>query len=200
MHGSATVDWLLTALCAVTGTVCLLRARRSRKGPRRAAAGEALMGFGMAAMALPGSAAPPLPPVVFAVLFGGVGVWGLTLLREGRHARQAVAHVVHHLVGSLAMVSMALAMSGPSGGVPSGHMPPAGGLPMLTGVLLAYFAVYVLRTGVRLLPVTAAAGAGSGPHGAAAVPGGCAVQDLAPLATACRLAMGTGMFAMLLIP
>ncbi|MGG8405428.1 DUF5134 domain-containing protein, partial [Streptomyces sp. 12297] len=55
MHGPATPAWLLVALCTVSGIACLMRLRL-RAGPaqdRAAAAGEALMSFGMAAMAAP---------------------------------------------------------------------------------------------------------------------------------------------------
>ncbi|HWM37091.1 MAG TPA: DUF5134 domain-containing protein [Streptomyces sp.] len=238
MHGSAAVGWLLTALCAVTGAACLLRARGAGGMQRSAARSEALMGLGMAAMALSGSVSTAaVPPLVFIVLFGAVGAWELLLLREtrqqgrgpgsewgpgpgpgpGRRARQGAAHRLHHLVGALAMVYMALAMQGAHGGAPAGHVhagTTAAGLPLLTGALLAYFAVYVLRTGLRLAPVRAdAAGAGgrgvggtggglsgTGTDAGAAVRhcGGCAARDLPGLATACRLAMATGMLAMLL--
>lgn len=56
---------------------------------------------------------------------------------------------------------------------------------MVTGVLLLYFAGYVLLSGVRLIPVTA--GGGSVGWG-----------DRPELARACRLSMGIGMVAMLL--
>lgn len=55
----------------------------------------------------------------------------------------------------------------------------------MTGVLLLYFAGYVLRSGVRLIPVTA--GGGSVGWG-----------DRPELARACRLSMGIAMVAMLL--
>jgi len=136
----------------------------------------------------------------------------------GRRSRQGAARL-HHLVGALAMVYMALAMQGAHGGTPPGHAhaeTTTAGLPLLTGALLAYFTVYVLRTGLRLLPVhadTAGAGgmsggmdgtaggfSGSGTDAGEAVRhcGGCAARDLPGLATACRLAMATGMLAMLL--
>lgn len=61
MHGSATPGWLLMALSAATGAYCLLRLRSSSPGARTAAGSEAVMGFGMAAMALPAAVAPPPP-------------------------------------------------------------------------------------------------------------------------------------------
>ncbi|MGH3324198.1 MAG: DUF5134 domain-containing protein, partial [Streptomyces sp.] len=95
------------------------------------------------------------------------------------------------------MVYMALTMAGVHGGAAPPHAPTGStvaGLPLLTGALLAYFAVYVLWTGSRLLPAAAMAGG----HAGAASGCGRTVLDLPALATACRLAMGTGMFAMLL--
>lgn len=69
-------------------------------------------------------------------------------------------------------------------------MAAAGGIPLLTGLLLAYYAVYVLRSGARLVPVAAVAtGGGPPPSGWGARP---------ELALACRLTMGIAMFAMLL--
>ncbi|NEE52018.1 DUF5134 domain-containing protein, partial [Streptomyces sp. SID8455] len=52
MHGGALAGWLLMALCAVSGAYCLLRTRTGTPQERRTARGEALMGFGMAAMAV----------------------------------------------------------------------------------------------------------------------------------------------------
>ncbi|TXS34691.1 DUF5134 domain-containing protein, partial [Streptomyces sp. ms191] len=62
----------MVALCAASAVYCLLRRRGCAGEERRAAGGEAVMGFGMAAMALP--AAVLTPPVwswsVYAVVFG----------------------------------------------------------------------------------------------------------------------------------
>ncbi|WP_326695329.1 DUF5134 domain-containing protein [Streptomyces sp. NBC_01387] len=192
MHGSATPGWLLMALSAATGAYCLLRLRSSSPGARTAAGSEAVMGFGMAAMALPAAVAPP-PAwgwAVFAVVFGGGALRALWLTRTG-------AHHLHHLIGSLAMVYMAVTMAPGSGGH-GGHMEhAAGGIPLVTGVLLAYYAGYVLRTGAALVPVAAPVAAGgpdSGAHGGGA--GGWGARP--ELALACRLSMGIAMFAMLL--
>lgn len=183
MHGPVASGWLLVALCAATGAYCLLRMRSGVEEQRRAAGGEALMGFGMAAMAV--------PPVVFtpprwawsayAVLFCAAGLRALWAARPGsRH--------LHHLVGAGAMVYMAVVMAG----TPShAHAHGMSGIPVLTGVLLLYFTGYVLLTGVRLIPVTPVA----------AVPGSGAAAgwgDRPELARACRLCMGIAMLAMLL--
>lgn len=179
MHGSAmplTLAWMLVVLCAASGGYCLLRARRADRSTRGAAAGEAVMGFGMAAMALPADTGPWGPPVLLAV-FCGAALHALWLLRGG-------VHHAHHLVGSLAMAYMALAMT-------AGHGHGRAGLPAVTGALLLYYAGYVLLGGARLVT------AGGAAQPVAAVPGG-APGGVGDLTRACRLAMGTGMLAMLL--
>lgn len=184
MHGPATSGWLLVALCAATGAYCLVRMRSCSGEARTTAGGEALMGFGMAAMALPTAAmAPPeWAWAVYAVVFGAAALHTLwPALRSGHH--------LHHLVGSLAMVYMAVAMV-PGGSGHAGHS--AAGVPLLTGALLGYYAVYVLRSGIRLVPVPSPAGGTAG--SAAAVAWGARPE----LALACRLSMGIAMLAMLL--
>lgn len=180
MHGPVSPGWLLVALCAVTGGYCLLRMRSAVEEQRRAAGGEALMGFGMAAMAVPAAAvAPPRWAwLAYTLVFGAAAVRALWSVRTSPHH-------LHHLVGALAMVYMAAAMVASPGG---GHG--GAGLPLVTGVLLVYFAGYVLWTGVRLMPVPA----GTGSAVASAVGWG----DRPELARACRLSMGIGMLAMLL--
>ncbi|MER7951273.1 DUF5134 domain-containing protein [Streptomyces sp. NPDC096079] len=185
MHGPALTGWLLVALCAATGVYCLLRMRACAGEERRAAGGEAVMGFGMALMALP--AAVLSPPewgwTVYAAVFGAATLHALLALRRG-------GHHAHHLVGSLAMVYMALTMAAPgAAGAHAGHTAgtaAAGGIPVLTGGLLLYYTAYVLRAGTRLVPVAAAAG-GPGP----------AWATRPELTLACRLAMALAMLAML---
>ncbi|WP_328498087.1 DUF5134 domain-containing protein [Streptomyces sp. NBC_00414] len=177
MHGpgSGSSGWLLVALCAATGAYCLLRMRSRIEEQRRTAGGEALMGFGMAAMAVP--AAVLAPPrwawAVYAAVFGAAALRALWAARSS-------AHHLHHLVGAFAMVYMAAMMASGT------HA----GIPVLTGVLLLYFTVYVLWTGTRLVPVAA-----TGPAGDLGAPGW---GDRLELARACRLSMGIGMLAMLL--
>ncbi|MFD9353106.1 DUF5134 domain-containing protein [Streptomyces sp. NPDC060031] len=176
---SSVSAWLLVLLCAGSGAYCLGRVRRSGSGPRggSAAGGEALMGFGMAVMALPLGIGGGWQVPVLSAVFCAAALHSVWLLRDG-------AHHTHHLVGSLTMVYMALAAgSGPGHG--HGHAPTAG-LPLLTGLLLVYYAVYVVFGGARLVTVGAGGGAGGGRGGSA------------ELLRACRLAMGTGMLAMLL--
>ncbi|WP_328744990.1 DUF5134 domain-containing protein [Streptomyces sp. NBC_00285] len=174
MHGPASSGWLLVALCAATGAYCLLRMRSSVEEQRRAAGGEALMGFGMAAMAVP--AAVFTPPSwawpLYTAVFGGAALRALWAARTS-------SHHLHHLVGAFAMVYMAVAMA-----ASPGHHG-GSGTPLVTGVLLLYFAGFVLLSGVRLIPVTA----GGGTVG---------WSDRPELARACRLSMGIAMVAMLL--
>ncbi|MFJ3173142.1 DUF5134 domain-containing protein [Streptomyces roseus] len=167
--------WLLVLLCAVSGGYCLRRVRRSEREARGGAAGEAVMGFGMAAMAVPSGIGPWGPGILLAV-FGAAVLHALWLLRSG-------VHHAHHLVGSLAMAYMSYTALTAAGG--HGH---GGGPPLVTGALLLYFAGYVLLGGARLVT----AGGGGQP-----VAGGPPVVR-AELTRACRLAMGMGMLAMLL--
>lgn len=184
MHGPALSGWLLVVLCAAVGVYCLLRVRRGAGEERRAAGGEAVMGFGMAAMALPAApAASAWLPGVYAAVFGLAALQGLSGAVRGGGAH------LHHVVGSLAMVYMAVAMT--DAGAHTGHgAPGGGGIPVVTGALLAYFGVYVLRSGARLVPVAVPAGAAGGSRAAGA--------DRSELTLACRLSMALGMLAMLL--
>ncbi|MFJ9594103.1 DUF5134 domain-containing protein [Streptomyces virginiae] len=173
MHGSASPlsasvsSWLLVLLCAVSGAYCLRRVR----GWGGAAAGEAVMGFGMALMAVPLGGGGAWRPTVLGVVFCAAALHALWLLRGG-------AHHAHHLVGSLTMVYMAAAAG-------SGHGHGAG-LPPLTGALLLYYAGYVVLGGTRLITA-------GGP-----APAPAAHAAPTELIRACRLAMGLGMLAMLL--
>jgi hypothetical protein len=186
VHGPVAAAWLLVALCAATGAYCLLRMRSGVEEQRRAAGGEALMGFGMAAMAVPAAvfAPPRWAWPVYAVVFGAAALRALWTARAG-------GHHLHHLIGTSAMVYMALAMAA----APASHHHAHGGtgIPLLTGALLLYFTGYVLLSGARLVPATAAPGSagatGTGPP---------RWGDRPELARACRLSMGIGMVAMLL--
>ncbi|UYQ60760.1 DUF5134 domain-containing protein [Streptomyces peucetius] len=184
MHGPATSGWLLVVLCAVTGAYCLVWMPRCSGTARAATGGEALMGFGMAAMAVPAAVFTP-PPwhwVVYAAVFGAAALRATWPVRDcGRHA--------HHLVGCLAMVYMAAAMA--SGGGHGTHA--GGGVPLLTGALFLYFTVYVLRSGTRLLSL-APSGGGTVPVPVSPVPR-TAGPSLVP---ACRVSMAIAMLAMLL--
>ncbi|MGW0532351.1 DUF5134 domain-containing protein [Streptomyces sp. NPDC003032] len=199
MHGPAQAAWLLVALCAATGAYCLLRMRSRIEEQRRTAGGEALMGFGMAVMAVPAAvvALPRWTWLGYAAVFGAAAVHALWAARAGRHH-------VHHLIGAFAMVYMSVAMI-TAPGAHAGHG--GAGVPPLTGALLLYFAGYVLWSGARLAPaeavgtVGAVRTAGTVRTVAAGEGGGSAVLgwgDRPELALACRLSMAIGMLAMLL--
>ncbi|MEI5100781.1 DUF5134 domain-containing protein [Streptomyces sp. PmtG] len=179
MHGPGSAGWLLVALCAASGAYCLLRMRSHVEEQRRTAGGEALMGFGMAVMAVPAAALSP-PTGVWA---GYAAVFAVVGLRAAWTARRH-AHHTHHLVGAFAMVYMSAAMVTTPG---AGHG--GAGAPLVTGALLLYFAGHVLASGARLAPV-----------GAAVTPEAGVVSwaDRPELALVCRLAMSTAMLAMLL--
>ncbi|MFF4248496.1 DUF5134 domain-containing protein [Streptomyces sp. NPDC001822] len=191
MHGPALSGWLLMVLCGLTGTYCLLRTRDGTERERGMARAEALMGFGMAAMAVP-AALLTLPNwmwAVYAVTFGASALRALAYARAG-------GHHLHHLVGSLAMVYMSVAMIPASGLTADGHSGhgagAAGGVPVLTGVLLVYYAAYVLRSAGRLIPASPPVAVADG--GTVGVGWGARPE----LALACRLTMAMAMFAMLL--
>ncbi|MEV5883797.1 DUF5134 domain-containing protein [Streptomyces sp. NPDC052020] len=182
MHAGASSGWALVALCAAAGAYCLLRMRGGTEEQRREAGGEALMGFGMAAMAVPPAvfSPPPWSWTLYAAVFGAAGLHALWAARDSPHH-------LHHLVGAGAMVYMAVVMAGsPAHGQGHGHG--GAGVPPLTGALLLYFAGYVLLGGIRLVPVAAVTADGP-TAGWAGRP---------ELARACRLSMGIAMLAMLL--
>jgi hypothetical protein len=196
MHGPPLVAWLLVALSAVAAVACLLR---------REARDEALTGAGMAVMAVPMSVLDPRPwgtplfAVVLAVVFALAGVRALLPARRP-------GHHLHHSVCSGAMVYMAVAMGGTASahGGHAGHPEHSGaGVPLLTGLLLLYFAGYVLRTGTSLVTVPAHPhGTPRGPLIPAGAPAGCGdrvpLRHAPEIAAACRVSMALGMFAMLL--
>ncbi|MFD0428337.1 DUF5134 domain-containing protein [Streptomyces zhihengii] len=191
MHQPTVPGWLLMVSCLATGAYCLLRMRRCRGPAREAAGGEALMGFGMAAMAVP-AAVLTLPSwhwAVYAAVFGAAGARALWMLRGGGHQ-----HHLHHLVSCLAMVYMAAAMSGPAAAGHTAHLSgtPAGP-PLLTAVLLLYFAGYALRgnqAGARARRGRLRAGVPQAPAGG--------WGGRPEVAVACRLSMSLAMLAMLL--
>ncbi|MFE2821785.1 DUF5134 domain-containing protein [Streptomyces sp. NPDC059271] len=200
MYEPASPGWLLVALCAATGAYCLLRMRSPVEEQRHTAGAEALMGFGMAAMAVP--AAVVAPPrwawLAYVTVFGAAALRGLWTARSSPHQ-------LHHLMGAVAMVYMAAVMTFAPAHQAHGHG--GAGVPLLTGALLLYFAGYVLRSGVRLLPLPATGGGGAGPgaggprrgSGADAWGARRAVRwgDRPELSQACRLSMGIAMLAML---
>ncbi|MBO8187658.1 DUF5134 domain-containing protein [Streptomyces spirodelae] len=208
MHGPATVGWLLVALCAVTGLVCVLRSRGPGCGQRVGAQSEAAMGFAMAAMSVPllWGGSPVLHRAsawVFTAVFAALLARELWLLTADRHGTASPPAKLHHLLGSAAMTYMALAMAlgAPAGTHPAGtggHHSAPGGVPVVTGVLLAYFAGYVLWTGARLLPTEAGGPVPAGGPGQLEGTRSPSAVQHAQVAAGCEVAMGAAMFAMLL--
>ncbi|CQR65470.1 DUF5134 domain-containing protein [Streptomyces leeuwenhoekii] len=186
MHTGGSSGWALVALCAAAGAYCLLRMRGGAGEQRREAGGEALMGFGMAAMAVPPAvfSPPPWTWALYAAVFGAAGLHALWAARDSPHH-------LHHLVGAGAMVYMAVVMAG-SPAHAQGHGHGGSGAAPLTGALLLYFAGYVLLGGARLVPVAAVPADGPAPGQADGWTG------RPELARACRLSMGIAMLAMLL--
>ncbi|UQA96675.1 DUF5134 domain-containing protein [Streptomyces halobius] len=204
MHGPPWVGWLLMLLSAATGGYYLARARPGTAGQRVEARGEGLMGLGMAVMAVPATvvAPPSWSPWLYVAVFGVASLWALAY----RH--------LHLVVGSAAMVYMALTMTGTPAAGPAGHAAHAGGtapggVPLLTGLLLGYYSLFIIATGIRLASadssattattsttVTRATGALSA---TAVAPSGSGTARRPEVLRASRLAMGIGMFAMLLV-
>ncbi|MBV2352856.1 DUF5134 domain-containing protein [Streptomyces sp. J2-1] len=186
MHGPVSAAWLLVALCAATGAYCLLRMRSGVENQRRAAGGEALMGFGMAAMAVPATVfrPPEWAWPLYAAVFGAAALRALWVARRDPHH-------LHHVVGTAAMIYMSLVMAAAPAVTGSHHHDhTATGIPLVTGGLLLYFGGYVLLSGARLVPT----------HGDAQAPAAPRARwgDRPELVRACRLSMGIGMVAMLL--
>lgn len=105
---------------------------------------------------------------------------------------------MHLVVGAAAMVYMAVAMATAPAGSMAGMAGMRGappGVPAVTACLLAYFAGYALWAGARMLPgataIRTAAVAGGGT--------GTGVLAAPELAAACRVSLGIGMFAMLMM-
>ena len=77
-----------------------------------------------------------------------------------------------------------------------GMAPGRPGVPVVTGLLLGYFAGYALWAGIRMLPGAVPAVAGGVPGAGSGRPAG--VLAAPEVAAACRVSLGIGMFAMLL--
>ena len=199
MHGPLILGWLLVTLTGAAGLHCLVRscapareAGCARRGANRESdAAEALMGLGMAAMALPLAPGHGVTTAVWAAVFSGAGAWFIAAaLRSGDLLDRV--HRLHHAVGSGAMAYTAWAMT--AGGVTGSQHPEHSGLsggpplPLLTGLLLVYFGGFALWTVNRLLQ----------PQVAVTAVGGFSLLHAPGMPQACRLVMGLGMFAMLL--
>jgi hypothetical protein len=194
------VAWLLVAFCGLSAGYCLLRTFAARhplpRAERHRAGGEAVMGGGMALMAVPAASwAPPgWACAALAVLFAA------SALRAAALTRRHTPHHAHHAIGAAAMAYSAalMAAAGPTamrGMTGMAGTGPPGGVPLLTVALAAYFAVYAVAGGVRLM-TSPAPGAPGGSYGSPEpAPGWLALPELA---TACRVGMALAMLAMLL--
>lgn len=202
MHGPPLVGWLLVVL---TGTTGLYGAHRFLRRPsaagsgaaRRAAGSDALMGLGMALMAVPPTALDTRPwgPWLFACYFSAFGVAATVWAVRARAAGHR-AHHAHHALGAAAMVYAALTMAvAAEGGGHAGHRG-ASGLPPLTGALLVYFAGYALWAGTRL--VTARPETGDRPGSGGAAPGERLAAPAPAYPAACEVCRGISMLAMVL--
>ncbi|WP_405591993.1 DUF5134 domain-containing protein [Streptomyces sp. NBC_01190] len=182
MHGTPLVAWLLVGLGASVALSCLLR---------REARAEAVTGAGMAVMAVPLSVFDPGP--------WGAAVLAAAFALAALHSLLGRApHRAHHAVCSGAMIYMAVAMAAAGSG-PGGHAAHLGaGVPLLTGLLLCYFTVYVVRTGLTLAPGATAHPAISAAHSASPAGGVIRLRHAPEVALACRVSMALGMLAMLL--
>jgi hypothetical protein len=209
MGGPPLVGWLLVLVGAATGVSCLLRTRPGvglAPPERRVARAEGVKGVGMALMSVPAPVLDQRPWGVwlFTVVFGAMALWSVTLLWRGGHR----AHHVHLSVGAAAMVYMAVAMAAaPAMGSAAGMAGMAGmratatgpaGIPLVTGLLLGYFAVYTLWAGIRMLPAAGAVAGAVVPGGTGRGGGATALLGAPEVAAACRVSLGIGMFAMLL--
>ncbi|GHH77362.1 DUF5134 domain-containing protein [Kitasatospora indigofera] len=235
MHGPAVLTWLLAALTATSGTYCLSRLRgpsceRPGPGARRgvlsheSAAAEALMGLGMAAMAVTGGI---VPAAVWAWAFGLPGAWFLLAALAPRPAAErSPAH--RPTLPSAARPPTVLPSTALGPAVPGRPLPHAAGphspaphapagrshrLHHAIGALaMTYMAVAMAESpahghhqaGAGLPLVTGGLllyfggytlWAGSRLLG---TPDGVPHTGSAGLPQACRLTMGIGMFAMLL--
>jgi hypothetical protein len=216
---------VFTVVFALISTTCLVRlviARRNSDRPpgtpgRHEDVGHLVMGISMIAMVLSWTAL--LPTLVWIVLFGGqAAVFGVLLCRgHGHHAAHRASPSgqenwdhTHHVMASLAMVYMVVAMRDTTAVVGVAGMPGMGAGPSTTGwVPLAdafgvYFlicAVWAALRAVRLAPSPSPVPATAGP-GTAEVwsSGGLpALLGRALLVDGCQALMGGAMAYLLLV-
>ncbi|MET9834004.1 DUF5134 domain-containing protein [Streptomyces sp. NPDC006385] len=200
MHGPPLVGWLLVALTAGTGVLCLLRAGAGDStGPcaRRTAGAEAVHGLAMALMAVP-------------LTMPGQGVWQTPLLiaiysalilRTLLFAR-GECHRAHHTVEAGAMVYMAATMMTAPVGVDMSSVAGMGhdtmGVPTVNALMLGYFGAYVLWAGTRITAGRPASAEGARSVGVAGV-GFPMVLRAPEVGAACRVSLAVGMFVMTLM-
>lgn len=166
MAGAEWARWVFAAMFIALILFYLVRlCLPSQAGPPRGAgeiwsvdASRAAMSLGMVAMLVPW--VDPLPPVGWQLLFGIAAVHGgLRLIQRWMRPATDTHHELHLAIGALAMVYMFMAM-------PEGHSSSSGMTGMapadltsswLTWAFVAYFLVFAVWLGRRLVtPSTAA--------------------------------------------
>lgn len=192
--------WVIAVLSAAVTLTCLLRLASTT---RRAGRGEGLpcrhedvahivKSVSMIAMVL--SWARLLPTVVWATVFGGQAVFFGVLLLRGRRVAQDGWDRTYHVMASIGMVYMVVAMGGSTGSTGMAGMAGMSGMAWspLAGAFGVYFlayAVWSLLRGTWLAPA------------AAGVPGWSGLPSVLtrPLAVhGCRAVLGAGMAFLLL--
>jgi hypothetical protein len=184
------------SFAAVFAVICLSCVVRLATG-RRAGAGspgrhedlaQVVMGLGMIAMCLSWTGVGPR--AVLLVVFGVevVGFAGLLLGGNDHAAGRNTWECVHHLMASLAMVYMALALSGES---VTGSM----ALAPLAGAFGMYFLLYTGWAAARMAAAPMRAASNGGAGGVAAIP---VILRRPRVIEGCRALMGAGMAYLLL--
>lgn len=183
--------WVLTAILAGITVTCLLRLvstgrHRPAGVPRRHEdIGQVIMGVSMIAMVL--SWTDVLPTPLWVLLFGAqaIGFGGLLLRGHGATGNENWDYT-HHVMSSVAMVYMVVAMTGPAMSMPGMAMPP------LAGAFGCYFLIYAGWSVIRAVRVV---GGVTVAAGEARLP---AVLRQPMLIEGCRALMGGGMAFLLL--
>lgn len=175
------VGWVFAAALAVITLPCLVRLFVRQRPPgmpdRHEDLGQALMGIVMIAMFL--SLLRLLPTVVWVVLFLGQAVaFGVPLFRASDRDRDTWQYV-HHVMASLAMAYVVLAVG-----------PRMFAVEPLAAAFGMYFLGYAVVSALRTVTVVRLA-----PAGCAGVP---ALLATPKLVEACRTVMGVSMSYMLL--
>lgn len=199
--------WVFTVLFALISATCLLRligSGRDRNRPpgtptRHEDVGHIVMGVSMIAMVL--SWTSLLPTVVWIGLFGaqGIAFCAMLLRRRGSHAAlsgQENWDHTHHVMASLAMVYMVVAMRGSAAtgmsGMAGRSMVVLSPLAEAFGVYFLICAVWAALRAVRIAPSLATAGPRPAGSGLPTILGKPLLVD------GCRALMGGGMAYLLL--
>lgn len=160
MLTQSVIVWSAAGLMGGTGLYCLARLRRTPHaavcGDPLSFASEALMGLGAALMTLQGAWGTHTPPVLWAAVYGAATLSSLSVMAfvPGRLHAGPRSRRLHDAIGHLSMVYMGLAMSGSAAhsmADPQLTTTHPGGIPLITGVLLAYFGGHAIWTGHQIV-------------------------------------------------